>query len=238
MKTAALIALLAPATCWGLVGITWKFENEPTRGLKDVTFPFNMTNAPHESGFYFAQQFNFKGVPDVGYTGLQPRKDNSGGSVVHGVFSSFQKGTTSSHRNCHGGADGKPGVSCAVDINASYSPTYNLVVENTSGTSWRGTLIDASSGKKTIIGEWTLPSGALGIKSSQVGFVEFYPWNAGPHKCKNLPKTQVTFGKPTSETGGTGPGFVGDAYEYGDCKGKVGFKMTTTGEGVRVDVGF
>lgn len=240
MKTAAaLIALLAPATCWALVGITWKFKHEPDDGLKDVTFPINMANASHKSGFYFAQQFNFKGVMDVGYTGVQPRKDNSGGSVVHGVFSSFQNGTTSTHRNCHDGADGGAGVSCAVDINDSYSTTYNLVVENTSGTTWRGTLVNTSSGNGTVIGEWTLPSEAGGIRSSQVGFVEYYPWNSGGVRCKKLPKTEVTFGKPTSKTRGAGSGSLGDAYQYGACKGLVQFNMARISGGeVKVEVGY
>ncbi|PNY27178.1 Uncharacterized protein TCAP_02892 [Tolypocladium capitatum] len=240
MKTAAaLVALLASPTCLALVSISWKFGNKPSGGLKDITFPISMGIAPHESGFYFAQQFNFNRVRGIGYTGLQPKKDNSGGSVVHGVFSSFQNGTTSSHNNCQDGADGGAGVSCAVDINAGYNATYSLVVENTSGTTWRGTLVGATSGENAVIGEWTLPSNAGGIKSSQVGFVEYFPWNSGSHDCGNLPKTEVTFGKPTSKTAGAGPGHVGDAFEFGGCVGKVAFKTTRTpADAVNVEVGF
>ncbi|KAI9236265.1 MAG: hypothetical protein BYD32DRAFT_462679 [Podila humilis] len=62
-------------------------------------------------------QFNFKNVSRVGYTGLQSRSDSNGTSIVHAAFSSFQNGTTSAHRNYHNGADSGPGVSCAVDIN-------------------------------------------------------------------------------------------------------------------------
>ncbi|POR31419.1 Uncharacterized protein TPAR_08383 [Tolypocladium paradoxum] len=245
MKTAALVAaLLAPTACWALVGIKWKFEKKPSGGLKDVTFRINMADAPHVSGFCFAQQFKFHGVSKVGYIGLQPREDNVGGSVVRGVFSSLQKGSNSSHPNCHNGADGADGVSCAVDVNASYSPTYNLVVENISGRTWRGTLADPSSGQETVIGEWSLPSGARGIKSSQRGFVEYHLWNSNkkkPPSCGKLPKTQVMFGKPTTRTGGAGSGSVGDAYQHGDCKGKVAFKtsrISHTGGGAKVNVGF
>ena len=64
-----------------------------------------MANAPQESGFYFAQQFNFNNVDEVGYCGVQPRAASDGNSIVHGVFSSFQNGTTTDNPNCSNGAD-------------------------------------------------------------------------------------------------------------------------------------
>lgn len=44
--------------------------------MNDITFSLNIANVPHKGGFYFAQQFNFKNVSRVGYTGLQPRPDS------------------------------------------------------------------------------------------------------------------------------------------------------------------
>ncbi|GIJ89428.1 hypothetical protein Asppvi_008368 [Aspergillus pseudoviridinutans] len=237
MKTAVILAII-PFT-QALVGLSWSVSNIPSSGLKDITFPISMPDAPHKSGFYFAQQFGFNGLSDIGYTGLQPRPDASGSSIVHGVFSSFAPGTTTNDANCHLGADGGAGVSCSVEIPAPYSPLYHLVVKNTGGTTWTGTLVNTASGKSTHVGSYTLPRGAGGIKSSQVGFVEYYPWNAMPsHSCSSLPYTNVTFGAPTTSTQGAGPGRLDKPYEYGDCVGKANFNVRTTGQGYQVTVGF
>lgn len=219
------------------MGLSWTVSNVPTSGLKDITFPISMPNAPHVSGFYFAQQFNFGDQSDVGYTGLQPREDSGSNPIIHAVFSSFIKGTTSSDSNCSDGADGGAGVSCAVDVDASYADGYLLKIENAGGTTWTGTLVDAVSGTETHIGSYTLPAGSGGIQGSQVGFVEYYPWNsAASHSCSALPRTEVTFGNPTTSGGESGS--VGKPYEYGDCVGKAGFETEQTAGGYDVIVGF
>ncbi|KAK1225042.1 hypothetical protein PQX77_012020, partial [Marasmius sp. AFHP31] len=187
-----------------------------------------MANAAHVSGYYYAMQYNFVGLADVGYTGIQPRPDSSGQSIVHGVFSSFVNGTTTKDSQCTNGADGGPGVSCSVEIPSPYADTYNFVVNNTGGTTWAGTMVDTATGKETHIGSWTLPSSAVGIKSSQVGFIEYYLWNDGKnHPCDTLPKTEVFFGTPTTKTSdSTGQGnLLSDAYENGDCIGQVNFSQ-------------
>ncbi|KAH2311433.1 hypothetical protein KXV92_007368 [Aspergillus fumigatus] len=202
-------------------------------------FPISMADTPHETGYYYAQQFAFTGLFDVGHIGLQPRPDASGSSIVHAVFSSFVSGTTSTDPNCHDGADGGEDVSCAVEIPAPYAPLYDLVVQNLAGTTWTATLVDTASGKSTHVGSYTLPSEAGGIESSQVGFVEYYPWNGmQSHMCSSLPYTNVTFVAPTSSTPGAGWGQVHRPYEYGDCIGKVNFNAQTTGHGYQVSVGF
>ena len=152
-----LLAGLAPlmSVAQGLVGVTWEFPNDNSGGLQDVTFGFNMASADHESGYYFAQQFNFEGVKQVGYTGIQPREDKNGKSIVHSVFSSFIPGTSTSSSTCHGGADGGPGVSCAFEFEGDYSHTYNCVIENVGGTTWRGTIVDTVTGTSHVIGEYT-----------------------------------------------------------------------------------
>ena len=195
-----------------------------------------MPNAPHVSGFYFAQQFNFGGQSDVGYTGLQPREDSGSKSIIHAVFSSFITGTTSSDSNCSDGADGDAGVSCAVDVDTSYADRYLLKIKNSHGTTWTGTLVDAVSETETHIGTYTLPAGSGGIQGSQDGFVEYYLWNSASHSCDALPKTEVTFGIPTPSGGESGN--IGKPYEYGDCVGKTGFETYQTGGGYDVIVGF
>lgn len=236
----AFISLL-PAYTQALVGLSWSMANTPSTGLRDITFPINMAHATHTSGYYYAMQFNFVNVSDVGYTGIQPRPNNAAGkSVVHGVFSSFAAGTTTTDPLCHTGADGGPGVSCAVEIatTTGYAHTYNFVVANTGGTTWAGTMVDAVTGVRTHVGSWTLPAGAGGIQNNQLGFVEYYPWNDGQsHACSTLPKTQVFFGTPTTLTIGAGPGKLDTPYEYGDCVGQVDFSTTTSASGASVTVG-
>ncbi|KAF9505860.1 hypothetical protein BS47DRAFT_1378217 [Hydnum rufescens UP504] len=211
--TAALSLL--PTFTTALVGIDWKVSGAPASGLKDVTFPFSLANAPHKSGYFFAQQFSFSGQSDAGYTGFQPRPDSGGGPIIHAVFSSFIQGTTTSDVNCHDGADG---------------------ILNTQGTTWSATVVNTATKLRIPVGSYMLPAGTGGITGSQVGFVEYYPWNAATHTCSSLPYTWVTFGIPTTLSGGSGS--LGDAYEYGDCVGKVGFQTSRTSLGVQVDVGF
>ncbi|KAE8412285.1 hypothetical protein BDV36DRAFT_288008 [Aspergillus pseudocaelatus] len=233
---AAIIPLLPVAEA--LVGLDWSATNIPSTGLRDITFPISIANAPREEGFYFAQQFSFNGVSDVGYTGLQPRPDANGASIIHAVFSSFVPGSTSTDENCSDGADGGAGVSCAVEIPASYAPMYHLVIKNTEGTTWTGTLVDTVNNNETHIGEYTLPSGTGGIKESQVGFVEYYPWNAVPeHTCDSLPYTNATFLNPTSSESGV-TATVGRPYEYGDCENHAGFDVQEVEDGFEVSVGF
>lgn len=220
-----LAASLAPLVAQANVGLGWSFPNAPAAGLNDVTFPLNMKNAKHDYGYYYAMQFAFYGISDVGYTGLQPQPDQNGQSVVHAAFSSFAAGTTTSHPNCYAGADGGPGVSCALDIFGTYNTTYNMVVDNPQGTTWRGRMIDTQSGQSHEVGIWTLPNGAGKIKPSQVGFVEYYPWNRpeGPD-CPRQPRTEVTFSYPKSTTSGSQAGTIGKPYDYGDCKAAFDFQ--------------
>ncbi|KAF7795911.1 hypothetical protein EIP86_007078 [Pleurotus ostreatoroseus] len=236
--TLTLFSLL-PAYTYALVGVDWDVDNTPASGLTDITFPFNIANATHVSGYYFAQQFGFNGLADIGYTGLQPRPDSAlGVSNIRAVFSSFVPNTTTLDPLCSLGADGGPGVSCSITIPASYAHTYNMEVVNTVGTTWTGTMVDTITGIRAHVGTWTLPAGAGGIKSNEGGFVEYYLWNDGQaHPCNTLPKTQAFFGVPTTTTAGAGPGHISTAYEYGNCIGQVAFSTSTTNAGTFVKVG-
>lgn len=218
-----------------LVGWGWSVENIPEDGLKDIVFPMNIANAQHESGYYFAQQFPFVGIKDIGYTGLQPREDSDNGtSMIHAAFSSFQEGTTSDDANCNEGADGGPGVSCAVDFPASYDRTYHIYVKNTQGTTWTGTVIDPTSGKQVHIGTYTLPAEAKGISTGHLGFIEDYLG----HECNELPYTNITVGVPMTTTPGAGKGSIDEPYEYGDCEGKVNFDTQNKNGGWEISCGF
>lgn len=201
----ALTTTLLPSIVSALCDLSWSMPNVPSSGLKDITFPINIANAPHVVGYYFAQQFNFVGQSDVGYTGLQPKPDSGSNTIIHGVFSSFITGTTSSDPNCSNGADGGAGVSCAFEFVGSYAHTYHMVVTNTGGTTWTGTAVDSVTGAQNHIGTYTLPSGSGGITNNQLGFVEYFPWNSNPSlTCADIPGTQGTFYNPTTQSSSNG----------------------------------
>ena len=126
-----------------------------------------------------------------------------------------------------------------MEFSAPYADAYQIEVVNTQGTTWSGTAVDTTTGTRVHIGSWTLPSGTKGIKGSESGFIEYYLWNDGQHHpCSTLPYTSVVFGVPTTTTSGA-TGSLGDAYEYGDCVGRVAFKThRTSDQGVEVSVGF
>ncbi|KAF9966992.1 hypothetical protein BGZ70_000458, partial [Mortierella alpina] len=148
-------------------------------------------------------------------------------------------GAKSNHPNCYDGADGGPGVSCAVDIKGDYLNKYSLVIKNVGGTTWRGTLVDDYTRRSTVVGQWTLPAGAGKIVNGQVGFVEYYKWNDGkPHACNTLPFTEATFYNPLSKTRGASGGKITKVYEYGNCVGKVRYSTKNLSHGYDIKVGF
>ncbi|KAJ4150759.1 hypothetical protein LMH87_011494 [Akanthomyces muscarius] len=243
-RSLVLVTALAAEIGSATVGLSWSFPDaeQPQNGLNDVTFPFDLSKAPHEDGFYFAQQFFFNGVESGAYTGLQPRPDNSSGSVIHAVFSSFIKGTTFNSSLCYAGADGGDGVSCAVQFTGDYSHEYDCVVETTDeGSTWRGTVVDAVSGESHAMGEWTLPKKAAGIQTQGAGFVEYYIYprdSAGNEICDALPLTEISFFSPSSNTSGANEGTLGQPYEYGVCEGKSAFSTQQITDGYCVKTGF
>ncbi|GAM87011.1 hypothetical protein ANO11243_050320 [Dothideomycetidae sp. 11243] len=233
MKTVQVLGAGAflPSLSYALVGIGWSLTGAPDAGVKNITFPMQMPHTPHVSGYYYAQQYSFAGIDGMGYTGLQPRPDNGTGPVIHAVFSSFTPGSTTSDPNCHSGADGGAGVSCAVEANIPYGDKYELLVENTKDTTWTGTLINRCKSIHIHIGSYTLPAGATGISNGQVGFMEYYPNNGNdPLSCDKLPYAAVAMGRPFVQTKGI-TGSLSQPWEYGDCIGEVNFKNTTSANG-------
>ncbi|OAQ98077.1 hypothetical protein LLEC1_03155 [Akanthomyces lecanii] len=239
-----LVSTVAVKLVSATVGLSWSFPEaqQPQDGLNDVTFPFDLSKAPHEEGFYFAQQFFFNGVESGAYTGLQPRPDNSSGSVIHAVFSSFIKGTTFNSPLCDAGADGGDGVSCAVEFTGDYSHKYECIVETTDeGSTWRGTVVDIVSGESHVMGEWTLPKKAAGIQAHGAGFVEYYIYprdSTGNEICDALPLTEISFFSPSSNTSGANEGTLGKPYEYGVCESKSAFSTGQITDGYYVKTGF
>ncbi|KAJ7675898.1 hypothetical protein DFH06DRAFT_977288 [Mycena polygramma] len=239
MKIASVVVLLFGLLpqAKALVGLSWSMTNVPATGLNDITFPLTIVEADHRSGYYFAQQFRFVNS-SIGYTGFQPRPNAANGSaVLHGVFSSFIDGSASTDPQCSSGADGGAGVSCSVEWSGVYGRTYDLEVKRDGALAWVGTAVDTVTGQRIHIGSYTLPATAGGMQSSQVGFVEWYPWNnrKPANHCALLPYQKTVFGIPrTTHVGSVGKEAL--AYEY--CVGQVAFHTEAVAGGVANNCGF
>ena len=213
LATAALCAAMANAQDAN----GWSMSGSPDDGMQDITFPFKFNTVPHKPMYYFAQQFSFKGKDASGYTGLQPQDDKDGNTMIRGVFSTFTANSTTDHANCSPGADGGPGVSCGVVVPGNYDSIFNMVVENIGGTTWRGLMVEVSSGTVTEVGTWTLVDGTLGIQPSQGGFIEYF---IGSPTCQEMEYVDVVVYNPTSSTPGAGDGDTGKPWAQGGCDGK------------------
>jgi Ricin-type beta-trefoil lectin domain len=219
----------------GNVSISWSIPNTPSSGLTNITFPLTVNPATaHQAGIYFAQQFSFQ--HDVaGYTGLQPRANSGGHERLHGVFSVFGDGTSTSDPNCSAGADGGSGVSCAVEFDGVYGHPYALKVARTGADTWSGTATDTVTGASVHIGTYTVPSGSGNLQGSQGGFVEYY---LGIPSCDTMPRSDALFGGPSSTDAGGLGGTSTANYEYSDCVGQSGYQATQVGNGTHVTRGF
>ncbi|KAH9478465.1 hypothetical protein JR316_0008920 [Psilocybe cubensis] len=240
MRFSSLASLLSvlPA-CYGLVGTQWSISNVPPSGLTDITFPLTVVDTDRVTGYFFAQQFGFVGGNGLGIIGIQPHfpENSNGAPVFRAEFSSFIEGTTTNDGNCALGADGGPGVSCRAEWDGVYGRTYNLQVTKVGGSGWMAMAIDTETGESVHVGTFTLPAGNRGIRGTQAGFVEWYPWNSGSHKCESLPFQKTIFGNPTTTREGS-VGEQGSAYEYGDCVGRVNFGTSMVPDGVLIKCGF
>ncbi|WP_218108494.1 RICIN domain-containing protein, partial [Actinacidiphila rubida] len=219
----------------GNVSISWSIPNTPASGLTTLTFPLTVNPATaHQDGIYFAQQFSFqKNV--AGYTGLQPRANSGGHERLHGVFSVFGDGTTTSDPHCSAGADGGSGVSCAVEFDGVYGHQYALNVARTGTDTWSGSATDTVTGTSVHIGTYTVPAGSGNLQGSQGGFVEYY---LGIPSCATMPRSDAVFGGPTSTDAGGLSGTSTADYEYSDCVGQSGYQAQQVGSGTHVTRGF
>lgn len=237
---AAALVLAAPQLAAASVGggnvsISWSIPGTPSTGLTNLTFPITVNPATaHQAGIYFAQQYSFQHNV-MGYTGLQPRPNSNGSERLHGVFSVFGAGTSTSDANCHSGADGGAGVSCATEFNAVYGHVYTLKVARTGTDTWTGTATDTATGRSVHIGTYTVPSGSGDLKGSQGGFVEYY---LGIPSCSTMPRSDAVFGGPTSTNAGGLSGTSKANYEYSDCVGQSNYQAQQVGNGTHVTRGF
>ncbi|KAG0310272.1 hypothetical protein BGZ99_000546 [Dissophora globulifera] len=244
MKIAAAVAILV--SCMPALGFAqqhasgWTFPKFPVDGLSDITFPFGFSVAPRQSGYHFTQQFTFQNVSNIQFAsaGIQPRADVGGKPTLLATFESFIPGTTTTNANCRGG-NGITGITCALQVTANYADRYSVVVVNTQGTTWRGSLLDNVTNKSTVIGDWTLPKGTGKIVNGGAGYVDYYPWNNNENVvCNTLPFTEVSFYGPVS----TNKAAIGGTYRVlrpvGQCVNQVQLAVTTKTTSFRVKLGF
>ncbi|KAI5303077.1 hypothetical protein KEM56_000058 [Ascosphaera pollenicola] len=228
MKTTALLGLL-PAMVAANAKVPWSISGAPADGLTDVSFAWDISEAKHWEGYYFAMEY---GSPNsnLGYCGLQTRPDKGDQNILHAVFSSFEDNATTDDENCSSGADGGGGVSCKIEIPAPYDSNYTVNVHKTAEDTWAGTLVDTTLGNSTHIGSYKLPSGAGNIEDGYIGFIENYSCN-GAATCTN-PETIVTFYAPYSSAEGT-EGHITTPTFYGDGAGSP-FEVWKRGDGYRI----
>ena len=219
----------------GNVAIDWSIPGTPSSGLTNVAFPITVNPATaHESGLYFAQEFGFKNSKEMGYTGLQPRPDSGGHERLHGVFSAFGAGISSSDSNCHAGADSGQGVSCSVDFDGVYGHTYALKVARSGTDTWTGIVTDTVTKTSHHIGTYTMPANSGNLMGWYGGFVEYY---LGVPTCSQLLRTDVVFGGPTTTDGGGLTGTSTATKEYADCIGQADYHATQVGNGTHITRG-
>ncbi|MEV0321377.1 hypothetical protein ACIBKX_34145 [Streptomyces sp. NPDC050658] len=236
---AGLLLALSPTPAGAAVGggnvlVNWSIPGTPSAGLTNITFPITVNPATaHKAGTYFAQQYDFADA--MGYTGLQPRENNGDTERLSARFSTFTAGASTSDPLCHEGADGGPGVTCAVDFDGVYGHRYDIKVERSGTDTWKGTATDTVTGKSTHLGAWTLPAGSGNLQGSQVGFVEYY---AGIPSCAEMPRTDGVFGGPTSTDAGGLSGTTRASHEYSDCVGESDYHAEDDGSGTHVTRGF
>lgn len=176
----AAVCISAPSVALAaiLADHTWGFTNAPSDGLDSVRFPFRVANAPHEPGFFFAQDFHFTNVDKRGgFLGLQPVEDFDKKPFIRAIFSTFVEGAIPQSGNCREGAKVGPGVSCSIEWQHDYGDRYSIDVVNLGDDIWRGSMVDLTTGASAHIGQWKLP---LDPETSRTGDLAISSTISGP----------------------------------------------------------
>ncbi|WP_333982936.1 DUF3472 domain-containing protein [Burkholderia gladioli] len=178
--------------------------SNPNFEITDIVFPITVLNDIAKTGYYFAQDYGFKGSDGEAYTGLQPHTDGTA-DVRFSNFSGAAKVVDTTH--CGSGADNGPGVTCGTKIPYKANVTYNFHVyrDTVDKTVWIGTVEDTSTHTVYPIGSYRVPESYGGIvhthdSSNLLGrsFVEYY---LGLENCAALPTAEVVFGAPVAANG-------------------------------------
>lgn len=220
--TAAFISTTSATISWN-----WAISGVPKEGIDHIVFPVSISDWPNRKEWYIANQFPVSGC-SIGYTGIQPISAANGlGGKKTGkaqlIFSSFDKNAKPEHKNCKYGADGGPGVSCAVLFENLHSGmNYDLHVEVREEKDryiYTGYLMDPdfflgiTGGYRNDIGAWSVPASKCGlIKTSQAGFLEEFKF-----KCADSKHIKFTVKAPRDGSN-RGKGTIRGAHSTDKCK--------------------
>ncbi|MEI2453511.1 RICIN domain-containing protein [Lysobacter firmicutimachus] len=237
-----LVAASAPALAdyrTGNIYTDWSVEGASAEGLEDITFTITVhPQSQRHMGMFVAQQFFFVNGGG-GYIGLQPKPDSSGRQRLHGIFSTFDAGSTENDPNCVSGADGDAdGVSCGFTFYAEYGHPYALTVQMTAPNTWTGTATDTVTGVETHIGTFTESPARGNLKSSGVGFIEH--WYSTVPSCLQLPRIDTTLaGAFTTAAGGLSGTIRNPSISGSTCAtDESGYSAAPVGNGLRIGRGW
>jgi len=206
LLTSACALLFAGQALAASPSMTWAFNTNQPPHLDNITFGIQINQAAPVDEFYFANQFGFAGGGGIGYTGIQPTKNAKDGSRQFMVlFSSFRKDTIVKNANCKGGADGSTsGATCRTYIPGELGDVFRFHVLK-EGNLLTGKVVNETTGREDVIGQWEVSSQAGNLASSQVSWIENYKMNNSSFKLtcdnKGWPYYEVKFLPPTANNG-------------------------------------
>ncbi|HGJ5866918.1 hypothetical protein [Arsenophonus nasoniae] len=152
---------------------TMFWDIKSVKPLKEITFGITINAAAAIDEFYFANQFDFTHGGGIGYIGIQPTKNNKDNiRQFKVIFSSFRHDSSTQHKNCKQGADGmKTGVSCKIYIPGNLKDTFLFKVKK-DGEILTGSVLNKSTGRVDVIGQWKIANSEGFLATSQVSWIE------------------------------------------------------------------
>ncbi len=185
--------------------------------VTSVEYSMSVADGTPQSGHYHAIQQNFS-ASGVYYSGLQPADNNT----IRALFSVFGPGTRPDSTNCHGGADGGAGTSCATVLPYNSNgprQTFRFVITkdatNATENRWKATVRDEKGGTAKEVGAWWVDKNRGDLSNRLDGFVERF----GKIKsCDQISATDTIVSNV--KIGGATPTW-GAAKTYGNCGANV-----------------
>ncbi|EMM0378494.1 hypothetical protein RI820_000858 [Pluralibacter gergoviae] len=227
----SLLSAVTPAFA-ATPSLSWKLPG--SEELNQITFGVTINAAAARDQFYFANQFSFTNGGDIGYTGIQPTVNTQTGERQFRVlFSSFRSDSFPQYPTCSGGADGaKAGTTCRILVPGSLGDTFRFEVTKV-GERVSGVVENLTTGRKDIIGVWTVGTSAGSLAHSQIAWIENYKMNNANYKltCDSTgwPYYEVKFLPPTGNDGKIQGTISGLNRGSDACPGAISWTTDSTG---------
>jgi len=166
-----------------------------------------------DANYYWATQYYFTNT-GVGYFGLQnrsgPRWLNF--SIWDAVSGSGVGG------NCRRFGHEGSGIQCDMAYDWREGVVYSLELRSSGVDEWEGSVVDGSTGARTVIARIKVPSGWGNIKPGTISFVEEYSQGAGQlASCQDVGRSAIVFYPDTLDQGSVFPTNV-NTNTYGNCE--------------------